>query len=156
MGQEKQLVLKEVVEAQRHGIIFDCAHGRNHFSFALIEKALDQGFLPDTISTDLTFTSATRGPVWDLTTTMSKLLHFGMKLDDIIARATAAPAKILGYEGTVGTLRPGANADIALIERRNGNVDLTDSDGTTITARERLLTRMTLKDGRVWYERPAD
>jgi dihydroorotase len=156
MGQEKQLVLKEVVEAQRHGIIFDCAHGRNHFSFPMIEKALDQGFLPDTISTDLTVTSATRGPVWDLTTTMSKLLHFGMKLDDIVARATAAPARILGYEGTVGTLKPGANADIALIERRNGNVDLTDSDGNTVTARERLITRMTLKDGRVTYERAAD
>jgi dihydroorotase len=156
MGQEKQLVLKEVVEAQRYGIIFDCAHGRNHFSFAMIEKALDQGFLPDTISTDLTFTSATKGPVWDLTTTMSKLLHFGMKLDDIVARATSAPAKILGYEGTVGTLKPGANADIALIERRNGNVDLTDSDGNTVTARERLITRMTLKDGRVWYERPGE
>ena len=63
MGPEKQLVLKEVVEAQRHGIVFDCAHGRNHFSFPMIEKALDQGFLPDTISTDLTLTSATRGPV---------------------------------------------------------------------------------------------
>ena len=148
--------LKEVVEAQRAGIIFYCAHGRNHFSFRMIEKALDQGFLPDTISTDLTFTSATRGPVWDLPTTMSKLLHFGMKLDDIVARATAAPAKILGYEGTVGTLRPGANADIALLERRNGNVDLTDSDGTTVTAKERLITRMTLKDGRVWYERPGE
>jgi dihydroorotase len=156
MGQEKQLVLKEVVEAQRHGIIFDCAHGRNHFSFPMIEKALDQGFLPDTISTDLTLTSAMRGPVWDLTTTMSKLLHFGMKLDDIVERATAAPARILGYEGTVGTLAPGANADIALIERRNGNVDLTDSDGNTVTARERLVTRMTLKDGRVWYERPEE
>ncbi len=156
MGEEKQLVLKEVVEAQRYGIIFDCAHGRNHFSFAMIEKALDQGFLPDTISTDLTFTSATRGPVWDLPTTMSKLLHFGMKLDDIVARATAAPARILGYEGTVGTLRPGANADIALIERRNGNVQLTDSDGNTVTAKERLIARMTVKDGRVWYERPAE
>jgi dihydroorotase len=156
MGEEKQLVLKEVVEAQRHGIIFDCAHGRNHFSFTMIEKALDQGFLPDTISTDLTFTSATKGPVWDLTTTMSKLLHFGMKLDDIVARATSAPARILGYAGTVGTLKPGANADIALIERRNGNVDLTDSDGNTVTARERLITRMTLKDGRVWYERPGE
>src|SRR5438874_10825083 len=119
MGQEKQLILKEVVEAQRAGIIFDCAHGRNHFNFRMIEKALDQGFLPDTISTDLTVTSATRGPVWDMTTTMSKLLHFGMKLDDIVARATAAPAKILGYAGTVGTLKPGANADIALTERRN-------------------------------------
>src|SRR5438034_3609684 len=156
MGEEKQLVLKEVVEAQRHGIIFDCAHGRNHFSFPMIQKALDQGFLPDTISTDLTVTSATKGPVWDLTTTMSKLLHFGMKLDDIVARATAAPARILGYDGTVGTLRLGANADIALIERRNGNVDLTDSDGNTVTARERLITRMTIKDGRVWYERPAE
>jgi dihydroorotase len=156
MGQEKQLVLKEVVEAQRHGIIFDCAHGRNHFSFAMIEKALDQGFLPDTISTDLTFTSATKGPVWDLATTMSKLLHFGMSLDDLILRSTAAPAKIMGVAGTVGTLRPGANADIALLERRTGNFAMTDSDGNTVTAKERLLARMTLKDGRVTYERPAE
>ena len=65
MGQEKAFLLKEVVEAQRAGIIFDCAHGRSHFNFRMIEKALDQGFLPDTISTDLTMTSATKGPVWD-------------------------------------------------------------------------------------------
>jgi dihydroorotase len=155
MGEEKQLVLKEVVEAQRHGIIFDCAHGRNHFSFRMIEKALDQGFLPDTISTDLTFTSATKGPVWDMATTMSKLLHFGMSLDDLVLRATATPAKILGYEGTVGTLKPGANADIALLERRNGNFAMTDSDGQTVTAKERLIARMTVQDGRVCYEMPA-
>jgi dihydroorotase len=156
MGQEKQFVLKEVVEAQRYGIVFDCAHGRNHFSFTMIEKALDQGFLPDTISTDLTFTSATRGPVWDLTTTMSKLLHFGMSLDDLVQRTTSAPAKIMGYDGTVGTLRPGANADIALLELRDGNFELTDSDGNAVTAKRRLIARTTLKDGRVWYERPAD
>src|SRR5439155_650537 len=113
MGPARELILKEVVEAPRHGIVFDCAHRRNHFSFPMIEKALDQGFLPDTISTDLTFTSATKGPVWDMATTMSKLLHFGMSLDDLVQRATAAPARILGYEGTVGTLKPGANADIA-------------------------------------------
>ena len=156
MGQEKQLVLKEVVEAQRHGIIFDCAHGRNHFSFPMIEKALDQGFLPDTISTDLTFTSATQGPVWDLPTTMSKLLHFGMSLDDLVARATAAPAKILGYERTVGTLAPGANADIAVFELRDGNFPLRDSDGNTVAAKRRLIAQMTIKDGRVWYERPGE
>jgi dihydroorotase len=156
MGQEKEFVLKEVVEAQRHGIVFDCAHGRNHFSFRMIEKALDQGFLPDTISTDLTMTSATNGPVWDLPTTMSKLLHFGMSLDDIVARVTAAPAKILGYAGTVGTLKPGANADIAVLELRDGNFALTDSEGTTITAKRRLITQLTLRDGRVWYERPAE
>jgi dihydroorotase len=156
MGQEKEFVLKEVVEAQRHGIVFDCAHGRNHFSFRMIEKALDQGFLPDTISTDLTMTTATKGPVWDLPTTMSKLLHFGMSLPDIVRRATSAPAKILGYEGTVGTLKPGANADISLIELRDGNFDLTDSEGTTITAKRRLIPQVTIKDGRVTYQRPAE
>jgi dihydroorotase len=155
MGQEKQFLLKEVVEAQRAGIIFDCAHGRNHFSFRMIEKALDQGFLPDTISTDLTITSATRGPVWDLPTTMTKLLHFGMSLDEIVRRSTAAPAKIMGYQGTVGTLRPGANADVSVFELRDGNFELTDSDRNTVIAKRRLLTQLTVKDGRVWYDAGA-
>jgi len=156
MGQEKQFVLKEVVEAQRAGIIFDCAHGRNHFNFRMIEKALDQGFLPDTISTDLTMTSATRGPVWDLPTTMTKLLHFGMPLEEIVRRATTAPARLMGYEGTVGTLKPGANADVAVFELRDGNFELRDTDGNSITAKRRLLAQLTVKDGRIWYERPAE
>ncbi len=156
MGQEKQFVLKEVVEAQRAGIIFDCAHGRNHFNFRMIEKALDQGFLPDTISTDLTMTTATQGPVWDLPTTMTKLLHFGMPLEEIVRRATANPARIMGYEGTVGTLKPGANADVSVFELRDGNFELIDADKNTITAKRRLLAQLTVKDGRVWYERPTD
>lgn len=156
MGQEKQFLLKEVVEAQQAGIIFDCAHGRNHFNFRMIEKALDQGFLPDTISTDLTMTSATRGPVWDLPTTMTKLLHFGLPLDEIIRRSTATPARLMGQAGTVGTLHPGANADVAVFELRDGHFDLTDSDGETVTAKRRLVPRMTIKEGRVWYERAGE
>lgn len=155
MGQEKQFLLKEVVEAQKAGIVFDCAHGRSHFSFKMIEKALDQGFLPDTISTDLTMTSALNGPVWDLPTTMTKLLHFGMPLEEIVRRATAAPARILGYEGTVGTLKPGANADIAVFELRDGSFELKDTEGSVVTAKRRLLAQTTIKDGRVWYQRPA-
>jgi dihydroorotase len=157
MGPQKQFLLKEVVEAQRHGIIFDCAHGRGgHFSFPLIEKALDQGFLPDTISTDLTFTTASSGPVWGLTTTMSKLLHFGVGLDEVVLRATATPARILGLEGLVGTLRPGANADVALLELRDGDVEFRDTDGNTVAGKRQLVARMTLKDGRICYQRPAD
>jgi dihydroorotase len=157
MGPQKQLILKEVVEAQRYGIIFDCAHGRGgHFNFPLIEKALDQGFLPDTISTDLTFGSATHGPVFDLTTTMSKLMHFGVTLDEVVVRATAAPAKIAGLEGRVGTLRPGANADVAIIELREGNFEYRDTDGNTVNGMRRLITHLTLKDGRVCYERTAE
>ena len=70
--------------------------------------------------------------------------------------ATPAEAHYGIYEGTIGTLRPGANADITLIERRPGNFELKDSDGNIVTAKERLITRTTLKDGRVWYERPAE
>jgi dihydroorotase len=157
MGPEKQLILKEVVEAQRHGIIFDCAHGRGgHFNFPLIEKALDQGFLPDTISTDLTFTTATRGPVFDLTTTMSKLMHFGVSIDDVVLRATARPAKIAGLEGMVGTLRPGANADVAILELRDGAFEFRDTDGNTVTGKRRLINHLTLKDGRICYERSVE
>jgi len=156
MGQEKELVLKEVIEAQRHGIVFDCAHGRSHFNFRMTQKALDQGFMTDTISTDLTMTTATQGPVWDLPTTMTKLLHFGMPLDEVVRRATSVPAKIMGYEGTVGTLKPGANADVAVFELRDDNYELRDSDGDTVIAKRRLLAQLTLKDGRVWYERPAE
>jgi len=156
MGQEKELVLKEVIEAQRHGIVFDCAHGRSHFNFRMTQKALDQGFMTDTISTDLTMTTATQGPVWDLPTTMTKLLHFGMPLDEVVRRATSVPAKIMGYEGTVGTLKPGANADVAVFELRDDNYELRDSDGDTVIAKRRLLAQLTLKDGRVWYQRPAE
>lgn len=61
----------------------------------------------------------------------------------------------MGHEGTVGTLKPGANADVSVFELRDENVELRDSDGDTVTARRRLLPQLTLKDGRVWYERPA-
>jgi dihydroorotase len=156
MGQEKQFLLKEVVDAQRNGIIFDCAHGRNHFNFRMIEKALDQGFLPDTISTDLTLTTATQGPVWDLPTTMTKLLHFGLPLEECVRRATSVPARLMGYEGTVGTLKPGANADVSVFELRDGNFELIDAEKDTIIAKQRLIAQLTLKDGRVWYERPTE
>lgn len=133
MGPDKVLMLKEVLEAQRHGVIFDCAHGRaGHFNFLLLERALDQGFLPDTISTDLTFYSATLGPVFDLPTTMSKLLHFSVSIEEIVKRATAVPAKILGAEGVIGTLRNGADADIAVFDMKDGNFEFHDTDGNTV------------------------
>ena len=156
MGPERQFLLKEVVEAQRNGVIFDCAHGRQgHFSFPLIEKALDQGFLPDTISSDLTFEGATLGPVFDLPTTMSKLMHFGVSLDDVVLRATKYPARILGLEDEIGTLQPGARADVAVFELRDEPVEFHDSDGHSLMGKRRLINHLTLRGGRVWYERPA-
>lgn len=152
-GQDKAFVLKEIIEAQRAGIIFDCAHGRNHFNFHTLEKALEQGFLPDTISTDLSMVTATQGPVHDLPTTMTKLLHFGLPLQEVVRRSTATPAKVMGYEGTVGTLRPGANADVSVFELRDEDRELHDCDGNTVVARRQLLAHVTVRDGRVCHER---
>jgi dihydroorotase len=94
--------------------------------------------------------------VWDLPTTMTKLLHFGMSLEEVVRRATANPARILGYAGTVGTLTPGANADVSVFELRDGNFELLDADRNTVTAKRRLITHTTVKEGRVWYERAAE
>jgi dihydroorotase len=77
-------------------------------------------------------------------------------LDDVVLRATANPAKIAGLEGVVGTLRPGANADIAILELRDGNFEFRGTEGNTLAGKKRLITHLTLKDGRVCYERPAE
>jgi dihydroorotase len=86
---------------------------------------------------------------------MSKLLHFGVSLDDVVLRATRRPAQILGLEDEVGSLKPGARADIAVFELRDEPVELHDSDGHSLTAQRRLINHLTLRGGRIWYERPS-
>lgn len=145
-------ILKEVWDAQKNGIIFDCAHGRSgHFNFPLVRKALDHGFLPDTISSDLTLRSATHGPVFDLPTTMSKLLNFGVSIDDVVLRVTANPARAIGAAGRLGTLQPGATADVGVFDLEEGAFEFIDTDGNRITGNKRLVAALTVKDGRVWY-----
>jgi predicted amidohydrolase len=68
-----------------------------------------------------------------MTTTMSKLLHFGMAPDDVVLRATATPAKILGLEGIAGTRRPRASANVAILELHDGACEFHDSDRNTVT-----------------------
>lgn len=151
MGPEKKEVLREVWDAQKAGVIFDCAHGRMHFTFPFVRMALDQGFMPDTIATDLTLPSATRGPVFDLPTTMSKFLNLGVSLEEVIRRVTANPARAIGEAGRLGTLRPGAIADIAVLGVEHGQFDFIDTDQNHMTGDRKLVTHLTVKDGRVWY-----
>ncbi len=152
MGPEKKAILKEVWAAQKEGIIFDCAHGRMHFPFPFVRQALDAGFLPDTIATDLTLPSATRGPVFDLPTTMSKLLNLGMGLEDVIRCVTTNPARVIGEAEQLGTLRPGATADVAVLSLEQGEFDFIDTDQNHMTGEKKLVAQLTVKDGRVWYQ----
>ncbi len=152
MGPEKKAILKEVWAAQKEGIIFDCAHGRMHFPFPFVRQALDAGFLPDTIATDLTLPSATRGPVFDLPTTMSKLLNLGMGLEDVIRCVTTNPARVIGEAEQIGTLRPGATADVAVLSLEQGEFDFVDTDRNHMIGEKKLIAQLTVKDGRVWYQ----
>ena len=154
MGPDKKAILREVWDAQKAGIIFDCAHGRMHFPFPFVKQVLDAGFYPDTIATDLTLASATKGPVFDLPTTMSKLLNLGMSLEDVILRATANPARVLGEGERLGTLKPGAVADVAVFSLEQGEFDFVDTDQNHMTGSQRLVPQLTIKDGRMWYRGP--
>ncbi len=141
-------ILPEVIEARHRGIIFDPAHGRSHFSFQTAEKALQQGFLPDTISTDLSLGNVD-GPVYDLPTTVSKFLALGMNLDMAIERVTIAPAKVFDYRAQLGTLKPGTEANCAVFEVQEGSFQFVDSEQKTRIGRQRLVNKAVVCRGQL-------
>ena len=118
-------VREGVVEAQRRGVVFDVGHGMGGFSFDTAEKAVSQGFLPGNISTDLHIYSV-EGPVFDLLTTLSKFMHLGMSLDEVIRRSTETTAGIMGLGDGLGTLRVGATGDVSVLRLEEGRFTLTD------------------------------
>src|SRR5690349_776988 len=79
-------------EAQKRGVIFDVGHGGGSFVFNQAVPAVQQGFLPNSISTDLHIGSMNAG-MKDMTNVMSKFVNLGMSLPEVIARSTWQPAK---------------------------------------------------------------
>lgn len=107
-------ILPEVKAARDRGVIFDVASGLRHFSFDVAEKAMQQGFLPDTISTDLNGTNNTVG-VYDLPTMVSKFLAIGMSLDKAIECVTINPSKVFNFGLQIGTLGPGVKRTLGFL-----------------------------------------
>jgi dihydroorotase len=139
-------------EARERGVVMDVGHGGGSFRWEVGEAALDRGYLPDVISTDL-HTYNRYGPVYDLPTTLSKFLHLGLTLDQVIERATVAPARAL-RRPELGTLAPGSPADVAVFAMEEGEFPFEDAHRGTRMGRRRLATRLTVRAGRPW--RPAE
>jgi dihydroorotase len=141
-------VVPGAIEARRRGVRFDVGHGAGSFTWPVAEAALADGFLPDTISSDLhRFNIAT--PVNDLATTLSKFLLLGLSIPDALAMATTAPAAALGAAGRhVGTLTVGAEADVTVLELCEGRTTLVDSADTGRDARQRLVPVAVVRAGR--------
>ncbi|WP_027343301.1 amidohydrolase family protein [Hamadaea tsunoensis] len=135
---------RAVVDAYARGVLFDLGHGAGGFSFATLDALLAAGLPPHTVSTDLHARSVF-GPVFDLPTTMAKLLAAGLPLADVIAAATVRPARALGLPG--GTLTVGGPADIAVFAVTEEPFDVADVHLTVRTAPRRLANVATYVDG---------
>jgi dihydroorotase len=145
---ERKKLRAAVLEARERGVLFDVGHGKGSFSFEVARGALDQGFLPDTISSDL-HTYSLPGPAVDLVTTMSKFLHMGLSLQEVVQKTTLAPSKALGAESELGTLRIGTVADVSVLEVIEGEFELDDCEGEKITAKQLLRPSMIVSKGSV-------
>ncbi len=136
-----------VLDARKRGVKFDTGHGLGSFNFDIARKAMAAGFLPDTISTDI-YNLNVKGPVFDMPTTMSKMLHLGMSFEDILLRTTINAARIVNRVPGLGTLDVGAPADLAVLGIEEGKFPLTDSQRNTVTADKRIVCRETICRGK--------
>lgn len=140
-------VIDSALEARGRGVVFDVGHGAGSFGFEIAESALAEGFIPSTVSSDVHRYNVL-GPVYDLTTTLSKYLHLGLSLNEVIAMGTENPARAVNKIDEIGTLTPGTHADIAILRLENGAVELMDSLGATRVGEQMLLPVETLVSGR--------
>jgi dihydroorotase len=135
------------------GVVMDIGHGTGSFSFETAEAVTAAGHKPDVISTDLHQLSI-NGPAFDLPTTLSKFIHLGMSLREVVEAATSRPAAVLGLENEVGTLRPGSRADVALFRIYRGDFPLQDIAGNVRHADQLLRNTTTIVGGRALERLP--
>jgi dihydroorotase len=152
-GRDNRLVtpagtMREMVRLSREqGLIFDVGHGAGSFSFESAEQMLGDGFIPDVISTDI-HQLAINGPCFDMPTTLSKFMALGMSLYSVIERATVRPAQVMGLADEVGTLKPGALADVAIFKLLDGDYTLYDIAMLPRKAKQLLVNTQTIINGR--------
>ncbi len=141
-------VFPEVVAAQQRGVLFDVGHGVGSFTFRVARRAFEQGFFPDTISSDI-HTRNVGGPAYDQPTTLSKLLHVGMPLDAVIRATTSTPAAAVRRDDLLGAVAVSREADLTGLELRAGRWWLTDGAGVSEEAEQLLVPRFVVRAGRL-------
>lgn len=139
-----------MIEGRDRGVLFDVGHGGGSFAWDVAVPAMEQGFEPDTISTDLHITSMNSG-MKDMSNVMSKFLTLGMPLADVIEASTWAPANAIGRT-QLGNLSVGAPADVAVFSLDDGPVGYVDSFGYRIDGDEKLTAQLTIRAGEVAWD----
>jgi dihydroorotase len=137
-------------EARKRGVVFDFGHGGASFPFRYAVPAMAQGFVPDSISTDLHIDSMNAG-MKDMLNVISKLLNLGMSLEDAILRATWNPAREI-KRTDLGHLSEGATADLVVLNLRHGRFGFVDAEGGRLAGTRKLECELTIHDGQIVWD----
>jgi dihydroorotase len=144
-------LLPYLAEARRRGVKFDLGHGFESFPWDQVVPAVRQGWLPDTISTDL-YARSTNAALQDMTTAMSKFLALGVPMADVVRMSTANPAAVI-RRPDLGHLGVGSVADVAVLGLRAGEFGFLDVRNTRRAGTRRLECELTLREGQVVWDR---
>lgn len=147
---ENGKVRQYLFDAKKRGVKFDAGHGGGSFVFRWAAPAIKQGFLPDSISTDL-HTSSMIGGMKDMTNVMSKFLNMGMTLPQVIEASTWHPAQQI-KRTELGHLSVGATADVAVLSVQKGTFGYVDVYGAKMMGTQNIVAEITLKDGRSYWD----
>jgi len=142
-------LVPEAREAAGRGVWFDTAHGRMNFSFDVGRRIIEQGLMPHCISTDLTVPGRLN-TVHSMTEIMTRFLGLGFTLPQVVTMSTANPAKAIGAEGRIGSLTVGRQADISVLDLKEGDWVVYDILGSGLRVDHAFAPHLTVKRGRVF------
>ncbi|WP_439400671.1 amidohydrolase family protein [Bradyrhizobium sp. DASA03068] len=146
-------LLPAALAAKQRGVLFDVGHGGGSFDFTVAEVAIPGGCAPDTISSDIHVFSGNSPGIPFLPNVMSKFMLLGFTLEQVVAMATTAPAKIINRAPKIGTLQVGAPADVAIMELVEGPVSFVDTRNNRREGKAQLKPIQTVING-VPFGRP--
>jgi dihydroorotase len=139
----------KIWDAKERGVYLDIGHGARGFAFRTLEQAISQGFKPDTISTDV-HVGNVDGPVYDMPTTMSKMLALGLPLTEVIEMSTRIPARALSQEKELGSLAVGTVADVVVSAVEQGNFTYLDVLHESRSATEKFSPETVMYSGNIY------
>lgn len=137
-------------EGRKHGVIFDVGHGGGSFAWRVAVPAIREGFLPDSISTDLHIGSMNAG-MKDMLNVMSKFLALGLSVNDVIVRSNWNPAREV-HHPELGNLSVGSPADVVALRVEHGNFGFTDMYGARMRGDQRFVCELTIRNGKIVYD----
>jgi dihydroorotase len=144
----------ELRGAMERGVVLDTADGKKNVSFRIARKGMAQGILPTTISTDLVKMSL-NGPTYGLTVSMSKFMALGLDLKSVIQMATINPARAIGLDNRLGSIKLGMDADLSILEMKSGCWELVDAEEEKIKAVKLLVPYGAIKSGEIIESSPV-